>query len=65
MHPHQAQRAQQHFRRLDMRMLRELVPSHDDSAQVSRVREARRELEDIFQREMQHEKRQIDGWDDE
>ncbi|XXN63001.1 glutathione-regulated potassium-efflux system protein KefB [Enterobacter ludwigii] len=65
MHPHQAQRAQQHFRRLDMRMLRELVPSHDDSAQVSRVREARRELEDIFQREMQHEKRQFDGWDDE
>ena len=36
-------------------MLRELVPSHDDSVQVSRVREARRELEDIFQREMQHE----------
>lgn len=65
MHPHQAQRAQQHFRRLDMRMLRELVPSHDDSLQVSRVREARRELEDIFQREMQHEKRQFDGWDDE
>lgn len=65
MHPHQAQRAQQHFRRLDMRMLRELVPSHDDSAQVSRVKEARRELEDIFQREMQHEKRQFDGWDDE
>ncbi|SFK96785.1 glutathione-regulated potassium-efflux system protein KefB [Candidatus Pantoea symbiotica] len=65
MHPHQAQRAQQHFRRLDMRMLRELVPSHDDSAQVSRVREARRELEDIFQREMQHEKRQFDGWDEE
>lgn len=65
MHPHQAQRAQQHFRRLDMRMLRELVPSHDDSAQISRVREARRELEDIFQREMQHEKRRIDGWDDE
>ena len=65
MHPHQAQRAQQHFRRLDMRMLRELVPSHDDNTQASRVREARRELEDIFQREMQHEKRQYHGWDDE
>ncbi|WP_017350043.1 glutathione-regulated potassium-efflux system protein KefB [Pantoea sp. A4] len=65
MHPHQAQRAQLHFRRLDMRMLRELVPNHGDSVQVSRVREARRELEDIFQREMQHEKRQLDGWDDE
>ncbi|PKH23886.1 glutathione-regulated potassium-efflux system protein KefB [Enterobacterales bacterium CwR94] len=65
MHPHQAYRAQQHFRRLDMRMLRELMPNHADSAQISRVKEARRELEDIFQTEMQHERRQIDGWDDE
>lgn len=65
MHPHQAHRAQQHFRRLDMRMLRELMPNlSESSAQASRVREARRELEDIFQREMQHEKRQFDGWDD-
>jgi len=64
MHPHQAHRAQQHFRRLDMRMLRELMPNHADSAQISRVREARRELEDIFQREMQQEKRQPDGWDE-
>ncbi|MGD9426189.1 glutathione-regulated potassium-efflux system protein KefB [Pantoea sp. NSTU24] len=64
MHPHQAHRAQQHFRRLDMRMLRELMPNPAESAQASRVREARRELEDIFQREMQREKRQIDGWDD-
>ena len=65
MHPHQAHRAQQHFRRLDMRMLRELVPTLSESAaQASRVREARRELEDIFQREMQQEKRQLDGWDD-
>ena len=64
MHPHQAQRAQLHFRRLDMRMLRELMPNHTDNAQISRVREARRELEDIFQREMQHERRQIDDWDE-
>lgn len=64
MHPHQATRAQLHFRRLDMRMLRELMPNHADSAQISRVREARRELEDIFQTEMQHEKRQYDGWDE-
>lgn len=64
MHPHQAHRAQQHFRRLDMRMLRELMPNHADNAQISRVREARRELEDIFQREMQQEKRQPDGWDE-
>ena len=64
MHPHQAQRVQLHFRRLDMRMLRELMPNHTDNAQISRVREARRELEDIFQREMQHERRQIDDWDE-
>ena len=65
MHPHSAYRAQQHFRRLDMRMLRELVPqSRGDVAQISRVKEARRELEDIFQSEMHNERRQLDGWDD-
>ncbi|WP_034949411.1 glutathione-regulated potassium-efflux system protein KefB [Erwinia oleae] len=64
MHPHQAFRAQQHFRRLDMRMLRELMPNHADSQQISRVKEARRELEEIFQAEMQHEKRHVDGWDE-
>ncbi|HFK6081782.1 TPA: glutathione-regulated potassium-efflux system protein KefB [Enterobacter cloacae] len=64
MHPHQAQRAQMHFRRLDMRMLRELMPVHTDTAQISRMREARRELEEIFQREMQQERRQLDGWDE-
>ena len=64
MHPHQAQRAQLHFKRLDMRMLRELMPVHSDTQQISRVREARRELEEIFQREMQQERRQLDGWDE-
>ncbi|MBC3232057.1 glutathione-regulated potassium-efflux system protein KefB [Serratia fonticola] len=65
MHPHQAYRAQQHFRRLDMRMLRELMPPHlGDVAQISRVKEARRELEELFHREMQKEKRQFDGWDE-
>ena len=64
MHPHQAQRAQLHFRRLDMRMLRELMPVHSDHQQISRVKEARRELEEIFQREMQQERRQLDGWDE-
>lgn len=38
MHPHQAQRAQLHFRRLDMRMLRELIPMHADTVQISRAR---------------------------
>ncbi|WP_027710746.1 glutathione-regulated potassium-efflux system protein KefB [Dickeya chrysanthemi] len=64
MHPHQAYRAQQHFRRLDMRMLRELMPQHQgDVAQISRVKEARRELEEIFEREMQRERRRPDDWD--
>ncbi|MFP1734241.1 glutathione-regulated potassium-efflux system protein KefB [Lonsdalea quercina] len=67
MHPHQAHRSQQHFRRLDMRMLRELMPERQaegEGAQISRVKEARRELEDIFQREMQHERRRLDDWDE-
>jgi len=65
MHPHQAYRAQQHFRRLDVRMLRELMPhTQGDLAQISRVKEARRELEDIFQREMSHERWQLNGWED-
>lgn len=64
MHPHQAYRAQQHFRRIDMRMLRELMPQQEELSQSSRVKEARRELEDIFQREMQQERRQLDGWED-
>ncbi|GAA3576017.1 glutathione-regulated potassium-efflux system protein KefB [Gibbsiella greigii] len=65
MHPHQAYRAQQHFRRLDMRMLRELMPPHQgDVAQISRVKEARRELDELFYREMQQEKRQFNGWDE-
>lgn len=42
MHPHQAQRAQLHFRRLDMSMLRELIPVHTDTVQISRAREAAR-----------------------
>ncbi|MBI6550164.1 glutathione-regulated potassium-efflux system protein KefB [Xenorhabdus lircayensis] len=65
MHPHQAHRAQQHFRRLDMRMLRELMPVlHGDVAQISRVKEARRELEELFEREMINERRQPEGWDE-
>ncbi|CAK9886514.1 MAG: Glutathione-regulated potassium-efflux system protein KefC [Candidatus Erwinia impunctatus] len=64
MHPHQAFRAQQNFRRLDMRMLRELMPNHTDSQQISRAKEARRELEDIFQAEMKNEKRQFNEWDE-
>ncbi len=65
MHPHQAYRAQQHFRRLDMRMLRDLVPQHQgDVAQISRIKEERRELEDIFQSEILRERSQLECWDE-
>ncbi|OTA15463.1 Inner membrane protein ybaL [Xenorhabdus vietnamensis] len=65
MHPYQAHRAQQHFRRLDMRMLRELMPYlHEDLAQISRIKEARRELEELFEREMINERRRPEGWDE-
>lgn len=45
-------------------MLRELMPVHSDTAQILPRAEARRELEEIFQREMQQERRQLDGWDE-
>ncbi|MGL5583869.1 MAG: cation:proton antiporter, partial [Plesiomonas sp.] len=64
MHPHRAFRAQQHFKRLDMHMLRELMPEHQaDVTEISRVKEARRELDDIFEREMQNESLRYQGWD--
>ncbi|PHM35597.1 glutathione-regulated potassium-efflux system protein KefB [Xenorhabdus innexi] len=65
IHPHHAYRAQQHFRRLDMRMLRELMPQvQGDVTHISRVKEARRELEELFEREMLNERRQPEGWDE-
>lgn len=58
MHPHQAHRAEQHFCRLDMRMLRDLMPERQgDATHISRIKEARRELEDVFRKEMQYERR--------
>ncbi len=64
MHPHQAQqRAQLHFRRLDMRMLRELIPMHADTVQIAPGKPDAN-WEEIFQREMQQERRQLDGWDE-
>ncbi|MFB9998415.1 glutathione-regulated potassium-efflux system protein KefB [Providencia rustigianii] len=64
MHPHQAYRAKQHFRRLDMRMLRDVVPENEnsDSDQISRIKEARRELNELFGKEMQRENRQPHSW---
>ncbi|MGL4270234.1 MAG: glutathione-regulated potassium-efflux system protein KefB [Plesiomonas sp.] len=64
MHPHRAYRAQQYFKRLDMQMLRDLMPQHSAGVtEISRVKEARRELDDIFEREMQNESLRHQGWD--
>lgn len=65
MHPHQAYRAQQHFRRLDMQLLRKLVDeSPEEVSNVSRVKEARRELEELFNEEIRQEHHQPDIWDE-
>ncbi len=63
VHPAEAYRAQQLFRRLDMQLLRELIPpAEEEIAQISRVKEARRELENLFSNEMKREQGQPDGW---
>ncbi|OAT31306.1 glutathione-regulated potassium-efflux system protein KefB [Proteus myxofaciens] len=65
MHPHQAYRAQQHFRRLDMQLLRKLVDeSPDEVPNISRVKESRRELEELFNEEIRQEHHQPDVWDE-
>ncbi|WP_323839594.1 potassium transporter KefB [Photorhabdus africana] len=33
-------------------------------AHISRIKEARRELEELFEREMLNERRQPDGWNE-
>ncbi|PQQ38924.1 potassium transporter KefB [Photorhabdus luminescens] len=35
-----------------------------DVAHISRIKEARRELEELFEREMLNERRQPDGWNE-
>ncbi|SFN76162.1 potassium transporter KefB [Xenorhabdus japonica] len=46
-------------------MLHELMPClHEDLAQISRVKKARRELEELFEREMINECRRPEGWDE-
>ncbi len=62
MHPYQAQRAESHFRKLDLAVLRDLLPQHsEDVTLATRAKEARQELEEIFDREMQSER---DGYYD-
>ncbi|WP_194436786.1 glutathione-regulated potassium-efflux system protein KefB [Vibrio fluminensis] len=64
MHPYQAQRAESHFRKLDNAMLKELLPQHSEDKQLAqRAKEARKELEEIFGREMENDQQTKNFWD--
>ncbi|UTV27980.1 glutathione-regulated potassium-efflux system protein KefB [Photobacterium atrarenae] len=64
MHPYKAQRAEAHFRKLDTTALRDLLPQHSEDVHLaSRAKEARKELEEIFDREMRGERERHNGWD--
>ncbi len=66
MHPYQAKRAESHFRRLDNAMLRELLPMHNEGKQLTiRAKEVRKELEEIFEREMEKDHQAREMWDKE
>lgn len=64
MHPYQAKRAESHFRRLDNAMLHELLPMHNEDSQLSiRAKEVRKELEEIFGREMDKDHQARGRWE--
>ncbi len=63
MHPYQAKRAEAHFRRLDNAMLKDLLPQHsEDKKLAQRAKEARKELEEIFGREMESDHHSPNHW---
>jgi glutathione-regulated potassium-efflux system protein KefB len=63
MHPYQAKRAEDHFRKLDSAMLKELLPKHtDDKDLAQRSKESRKELEEIFGQEMQTDNQSTEHW---
>lgn len=64
MHPYQAKRAEAHFRRLDTAMLKELLPQHSEGTKLSlRAKEARKELEEVFGREMDNDRQSRGYWE--
>ncbi|MFV0574927.1 MAG: glutathione-regulated potassium-efflux system protein KefB [Vibrio sp.] len=64
MHPYQAKRAEQHFRKLDNQMLKELMPMHmEDKEMGIKAKEARAELEEVFDKEMEYERQMRQDWD--
>ncbi|MGF1779148.1 glutathione-regulated potassium-efflux system protein KefB [Vibrio nomapromontoriensis] len=63
-HPYEAKRAEAHFRKLDNAMLKELLPLHSEDTQLAqRSKEARKELEEIFGREMENDRQSRNFWD--
>ncbi|WP_318514087.1 glutathione-regulated potassium-efflux system protein KefB [Photobacterium leiognathi] len=64
MHPYKAKRAEAHFRKIDTQALRDLLPQHSEEVNLaSRQKEARKESEEIFDREMRGEQERHHGWD--
>ncbi|NLS14662.1 glutathione-regulated potassium-efflux system protein KefB [Vibrio sp. SM6] len=64
MHPYQAKRAEAHFRKIDNAMLKELLPQHSKDKQLAqRAKEARKELEEIFDREMENDRQSRSFWE--
>lgn len=64
MHPYQAKRAEAHFKKLDTTMLKELLPQHSEDKDIGlRAKEARKELEEIFDREMESDRKTQNYWD--
>ncbi len=63
MHPYQAKRAEAHFRKLDNAMLKDLLPQHNEDKKLAqRAKEARKELEEIFGREMESDHQSPNHW---
>ncbi|XNO30924.1 glutathione-regulated potassium-efflux system protein KefB (plasmid) [Vibrio alginolyticus] len=63
MHPCQAKRAEAHFRKLDNAMLKDLLPQHNEDKKLAqRAKEARKELEEIFGREMESDHQSPNHW---
>ncbi|MHC6526128.1 glutathione-regulated potassium-efflux system protein KefB [Vibrio proteolyticus] len=66
MHPYQAKRGEAYFRKLDNAMLKELLPQHNEDKQLAqRAKEARKELEEIFGREMDNDRQSRHFWEQE
>ncbi|RXJ73432.1 glutathione-regulated potassium-efflux system protein KefB [Veronia nyctiphanis] len=63
MHPYKAKRAEAYFRKLDETRLHEMQPHHsEDVGAASRTKEARLELEELFDLEMQGDTERHHSW---